>query len=443
MGEGASEKPADRAPTGGTTSPEAEHSPHLSSWQLRKSVREVADRREDIQTLYYIADQLSRSIEPDVMRRRAVEMASTIFGSRCVLLAGHFASDSTTFHGTVTYWENETHVVERPYPDPNVEEAVSFYDPVAVNRWRRGELSQETRTGEGTTVAFPLVRHGRRLGLILTPASQRDTAKDGRATAASPEVARAWIMHLGVALELAELQRQRVRQERLAAIGETVAGLSHCLKNTLNGLQGGQYVLDQGLRKGDRDLQQQGWRMVKEGIRHIGALSLDMLSFAGDRPIQREAIEPRVILEEVHALLAETAREMGIALALAVDPLAEPVSLDRHAVHRALLNLVTNAIDACVESDAGDKVTLGCRYEPDGVVMTVEDDGTGIPDSILSRITERFFTTKPTKGTGLGLPVVQRIMEQHGGLLEVESTLGCGSTFSLWFPREPGARAGE
>ena len=439
MNEGATERPESHTPATGAPSPELEHPPHLSSWQLRKSVRAVADRQEDLQALYYIADQLSRSIEPDVMRRRAVEMASAIFGSRCVLLAGHFASDSITFRGTVTYWQDETHVVEQHYPDSMVEASAPFYDPDAVDRWRRGELTQETRTREGTTVAFPLIRDGRRLGLILTPASPRDTAKDGRATAASPEVARAWIKHLGVALELAELQRQRVRQERLAAIGETVAGLSHCLKNTLNGLQGGQFILDEGLRKDDAQLLRQGWRMVKEGIRHIESLSLDMLSFVGDRPIRRDPIDPRSILEDVRDLLGESAASKGVALEVEAARREEPVRLDHHAVHRAVLNLAANALDACVESEGGDRVLLQCRYEPDGVVLTVADNGVGISESILPRVTERFFTTKPTKGTGLGLPVVQRIMERHGGLLEVESTLGAGSAFHLWFPREPGA----
>ena len=112
------------------------------------------------------------------------------------------------------------------------------------------------------------------------------------------------------------------------------------------------------------------------------------------------------------------------------------VPLDRHAIHRAVLNLATNAIDACTEGDEepGGVVVLKCRYGPDRVVLSVEDDGVGIPEADLPRVTDRFFTTKPTVGTGLGLPVVVKIADQHGGTLEVQSTPGEGSAFRLHLP---------
>lgn len=229
------------------------------------------------------------------------------------------------------------------------------------------------------------------------------------------------------------------RQERLAAIGATIAGLSHCLKNTLNGLRGGQYVVQTALKKDDPELLEKGWGIVKTGIQGIEALSLDMLMYAGDRPLRREPVVPGDVLQDAQALYEEAAKARGVRIRLDPDERADPVPLDRYAVQRAVLNLLTNAIDACVEAETGDTVVLRSRHEPDAVVFSVEDNGTGIPPGLLERIAEGFFTTKGSKGTGLGLPVVRKIVEQHGGTLEVDSTPGRGSVFHLRFPLQADA----
>jgi signal transduction histidine kinase len=236
------------------------------------------------------------------------------------------------------------------------------------------------------------------------------------------------------AQRLDESVKKLARQERLAAIGTTMAGLSHCLKNALNGLRGGSYVVEKGIEKDEPELLAKGWTIVKSGIRQIESLSLDMLTYAGDRPLRREPVVPADILRETLQLYGETAKQQGVELRLDLDERADPVPLDRHAVQRAYSNLVTNAIDACVESDDGDTVLLRSRYGTDDVVLAVEDDGVGIPEGLLEKVREQFFTTKASKGTGLGLPVVLKIVEQHGGALEVDSTPGRGSTFRMRFP---------
>jgi signal transduction histidine kinase len=163
-----------------------------------------------------------------------------------------------------------------------------------------------------------------------------------------------------------------------------------------------------------------------------------MLFYAADRAIDPKPANPNDTILEVIELLEENARSQGVVLKSALDPNMVPVPLDRHALYRAILNLTTNAIDACVESEHGNTVTLKSVIQQDSVLITVQDNGVGIPQELLRRITERFFTTKPSKGTGLGLPVVQKIAELHGGRLEVESVLGQGSSFHLRLPRQGG-----
>jgi signal transduction histidine kinase len=160
-----------------------------------------------------------------------------------------------------------------------------------------------------------------------------------------------------------------------------------------------------------------------------------MLFYAADQAIDLKPANPNDTILEIIELLEENARSQGVELKSNLDPNMVPVPLDPHALYRAILNLVTNAIDACVESDHGNAVTLKSVLEYDSVLITVQDNGIGIPQELLRRITERFYTTKSSKGTGLGLPVVQKIAELHGGRLEVESVLGQGSSFHLRIPR--------
>ncbi|MBM3790181.1 MAG: HAMP domain-containing histidine kinase, partial [Acidobacteria bacterium] len=394
-----------------------------------------APQRDDLNTLYYIAEQLSRTIAPNVIGRRAVELASSVFGSNCVLIAGHFHADARAFHGTVAYQGPGGEIIERPYPDELVQDNAPFYNVTIVERWLRGELDGVIRFREGSTVAYPLERHGRRLGLILAPARSRNESLDGRPTMAHPDVVEAARKHLAIALELSELERERLLQERLAAIGQTVAGLAHCLKNTLNGLKGGQYVVERALRTEDPEKLRKGWNVLTAGIQHIERLTLDMLIYAGEKSLDRKPANPNEIMQEVIDLYEDSAGGKGVHLRAELDQRMEPVWVDRHALYRAVLNLVTNAIDACVESESGSTVILRSQSRADHVLLTVEDNGVGIPKASLRRVTERFFTTKGSNGTGLGLPVVMKIAEQHGGTLEVESVFGQGSAFHLRIPK--------
>ena len=234
---------------------------------------------------------------------------------------------------------------------------------------------------------------------------------------------------------LANLQKELVEQERLAAIGETVAGLAHCLKNTLNGLRAGQYVIDRGLEKNDTEKLQTGWRVMKEGVRQVERLTFDMLYYAKERIPEREPIDPNEVIREVIDLLREMAAEKGVELRAALDEEIGVEELDRTTIYRAILNLVTNAIDACTESESGNLVILRSQGTADEIVLAVEDNGIGMSDEIQLQLFTRFFSTKATGGTGLGLSVVKKITEEHGGTLRVKSAWDKGSAFHIHLPR--------
>ena len=234
---------------------------------------------------------------------------------------------------------------------------------------------------------------------------------------------------------LADLQKDLVEQERLAAVGETVAGLAHCLKNTLNGLKAGQYVIDRGVEKNDTEKLLTGWRVMKEGIRQVESLTFDMLYYVKDRVPERLPTDPNEVIREVAALLREMAAEKGVELRVELDEELGVAALDRTAIYRAVLNLATNAIDACAESESDGVVAIGSSGVANEIVLAVADSGIGMSDETRSQLFTRFFTTKPGAGTGLGLPVVKKIVEEHGGTLQIITAPGKGSEFRMNLPR--------
>jgi signal transduction histidine kinase len=235
---------------------------------------------------------------------------------------------------------------------------------------------------------------------------------------------------------LARLQEELIQSERLAAVGETVAGLAHSLKNTLNALRAGQYVVDRAMELNDAEKLRKGRQVMKSAVGQVERLTFDMLYYIKERQPELEAVDPNQIAREVIDGTEDSAELRGVDLRAELDPEIGTLALDRTAIFRALVDLVTNAIDACAESESGDLVVLRTRRAgPQEIVLTVEDNGIGISEEVRSKLFTRLFSTKAGKGTGLGLSVVKKIAEGHGGDVEVESEPGKGSAFHIHLPR--------
>jgi signal transduction histidine kinase len=249
--------------------------------------------------------------------------------------------------------------------------------------------------------------------------------------------------HAGLALATADLNAQKLQTERLAAIGETVASLSHAIKNILQGLRGGADVVEMGLTKSDLKIAKGGWEILKRNLDRIVSLTLNMLAFSRHRSIELELTPLGPLVEECAQLLDSQANTKGAALIVDPDPEMPPVPLDAPLVHQALMNLMTNAVEA-VEPVKG-VITVRTIYHaansrgegsPPAVEIVVIDNGPGIPRDKLTKIFEPFHTTKGTKGTGLGLAVTKRIVEEHRGRIRVDSIEGQGATFRVVLPAE-------
>jgi PAS domain S-box-containing protein len=237
--------------------------------------------------------------------------------------------------------------------------------------------------------------------------------------------------------ELKKLQREKIEAERLAAVGQTVAGLAHGIKNLIMGLEGGMYVVNSGLRSDNEERVLQGWRMLEEDITRISSFVKEFLEFAKGRQPRVEMIQPNDVARTVVDHYRERAARSGVELVLDLGELGE-APMDGEGLHTCLTNLVLNAIDACVMStQEACQVTVSSR-EKDGVLtFEVIDDGCGMDYDIKQKVFTNFFSTKASgKGTGLGLLTTRKIVQEHGGRVSFDSTEGEGSVFRLQFPRD-------
>jgi PAS domain S-box-containing protein len=235
---------------------------------------------------------------------------------------------------------------------------------------------------------------------------------------------------------LKRLEQEKLDNERLAAVGQTVAQLAHGIKNILNGLQGGMYIIKSGTRTGQQQRVDRGWGMLERNVDRITVLVKEFLSFSKGHTPDVRLTDPNSVGLEVYELYHDAAAERGIDLQWRPGPGLAEAAMDPDEIHTCLANLVSNAMDACQASDnTGCTVTLGVSEEEDILVYSVQDTGCGMEYEIKKKAFTTFFTTKGTGGTGLGLLVTRKIVQEHGGKIHVSSTPGEGSVFRLELPR--------
>jgi signal transduction histidine kinase/pSer/pThr/pTyr-binding forkhead associated (FHA) protein len=238
----------------------------------------------------------------------------------------------------------------------------------------------------------------------------------------------------GLALANLRLVESRLRSERLAGVGQTVASLSHSIKNILQGLRGGADVVEMGLKKQQMKVIGGGWDIVSRNLERIYELTMNMLAYSKQRQPEFEMGNLPPLLGEVAALLAQQYENKKVALIQDYADDLPPMPLDAGGIHQAILNLLSNALDA-VEPESG-AVTLRADYLPDDEVVSIRitDNGEGMSSATLRRLFQPFQSSKGLKGTGLGLVVTKKIVEEHGGTITVRSKPKQGTTFTIRLP---------
>lgn len=238
----------------------------------------------------------------------------------------------------------------------------------------------------------------------------------------------------GLALANAEHYAARVHRERLAAVGQTVASLSHSIKNILQGLRGGADVVELGLRKHNMKVVGGGWEIVARNLDRIYGLTMNMLAYSKQQKPEFEMVNVPALLNEIVLLVKTQFDAKKTTLLTDFDQNMPPIPLDSDGIHQAVLNLVNNALDA-VDPDRG-VVSVSCQYDQDDhtAKIMIVDNGSGIGSESSRQLFMPFYSTKGLRGTGLGLAVSKKIVREHGGKITTESSPKKGAAFTIVLP---------
>jgi signal transduction histidine kinase len=275
----------------------------------------------------------------------------------------------------------------------------------------------------------PIKGRGKPLGVIQVDCS----VSDHTYTTEQLRLLTAIGYQAGLAIENVRLHESTVQSERLAAVGETVAVLSHHTKNILHGLTAGADIVESGLNKGDIERAKQAWPIVQRNLARINEMILNMLAFSKDREPGSEAVNVNDVIGECVELLVPRAEERQVALLADTEEMPD-IQADPAGLHQLFLNLIVNALDAV--ADGTGAVTVSSRFDSleREVTVSVIDNGRGIDPEQLRQIFNPFYSGKGQGGTGLGLAVAKKIAEEHTGRIEVASTVGEGTTFTVHLP---------
>lgn len=240
---------------------------------------------------------------------------------------------------------------------------------------------------------------------------------------------------------LEQLIREKTElQSHLSSLGLMIGSISHGIKGLLTGLDGGMYLLDSGFSKKNKEQVKEGWEVVKLMVERIRKMVMDILFYAKERDLKLERIDIRNFAEELVKELEPKMKSQKIKFIHNFNSELGEFEVDGTYVHSSLMNIIENAIDACSRDQAkkSPEIVFSVKAHKKNIIFEISDNGIGMDSDTQARIFTPFFSSKGSKGTGLGLFVSNTIIRQHGGTINVKSTSGQGTLFQIKIPKREG-----
>ena len=391
----------------------------ISSDQLLPRVMDILFEQLPVDRgIVFIRDEETRELIPQVVR--FLNRKSRAEASR----------DAVSASRTIMNYVVETH------------EGVLSSNVVSDERFRSGKSVQDL--GMRSVICVPIMARERVLGVIhLDCPVSRHTYNEHEL-----RLVIAVGNQTGLAIENARLVQAQLERERLAAVGETVSFLAHSIKNILQGMLGGADVVQRGIDKEDWPGLSKGWRILKRNVDKCDRLMRNMLTYSKQREPMIELRNVNKLVEEVVELAQGQADEAHIVLLSERDDDCPPIPVDYDGLFEALLNLVSNAVDAAPRETG--LINVRSEFDPveRRVWIRVRDNGPGVPEAERLRIFEPFHSTKGQAGTGLGLAAARKVVREMGGDVSLACPQDGGAEFSVWLPtadarrRSPGDTQG-
>lgn len=307
-------------------------------------------------------------------------------------------------------------------------ESINVPDVAADERFF-ADADKLTQFQTRSILAVPLLDRDELIGVVEVL-----NKEDGNGfTAADQHVLEIMGSVVATAIQNARLIEENLQQARLAALGEAVAGLSHFTKNIISGMNASIDLIDGALSTGNTESLERSWPVLKRCSMRISNLVEDMLAFSKEREPVREACDVEELLRETIATFDAYLLRQKVTLHLDAAAGPEPAWVDSRAIVRCLLNFLVNAADA-VPREGGEVWVTAHRIENGTLAIEVADNGPGVPEELRGKLFDPFFSTKGSKGTGLGLAVVQKAAKEHGGGVFIDDREGGGAVFRLEVP---------
>jgi two-component system NtrC family sensor kinase len=235
-----------------------------------------------------------------------------------------------------------------------------------------------------------------------------------------------------------EANRAVARAEKLAAIGRLASGVVHEINNPLATISACAEALESRVAEGAFD----GSKALEDLTEYLGLIRSEafrcktitngLLDFSRTRPTQHSLIHLPDVISSAARLLSHQRRNVEVGFQIEIPSSLPPISGDALQLQQAVIALGTNALDAMPD---GGTLAISARDAGMQILVEISDTGVGIPPENIPKIFEPFFTTKEVgRGTGLGLAVCYGILTEHGGSLDVQSTVGAGTTFTITLP---------
>ena len=404
--------------------------------------RWLARARSNLQVMYRTALAVSHTLDIDELLNRILQLVfEWVEADRgCIML---FDPETRTLHSKARRDRNAgattAMAISRTILDYVLErgEGVLTSDAQDDDRFSSGH--SVLRTGVREAICVPMQGRYGTVGIIyvdtLTPLAEAVGAGQRRFSEEHLKLLIAIGHQAALAVEDTTYYSAMVQSERMAAVGHTIATLSHHIKNILQGIRGGSYLVEMGLENDDLAVLQKGWNIVSRNQNKISSLVMDMLSFSKEREPDPVATDLVALVADIVETVHHRADEAGTQIRWTPPTDLPRLLFDPEGISRAVLNVVSNALDAVEERpDATVEIFLEADFQKQLVRVIVSDNGAGMKPETVAEIFDLFVSTKGSRGTGLGLTVSRKILREHGGDIRAESELGRGSRFVLEFP---------
>ena len=396
--------------------------------------KSIITSHKRLATLYKLSEVLHGAVDEKFMLDRVMDLIFEILPADRGIILTKFHETAKDFEPIIIRYrgpkqKSDKIFISKTIIDKAINEkvAVLSLDAQTDKRFSASEsiIAHDIRS----TMCVPMISKNRVIGVIHidTKESIHAFSDDDLAflTSISNEIAVAW--------ENLKMREEMIRNERMAAVGQTITGIAHNIKNILLLSKGGTQLLSNAIENKNIDLVNESWGIVKRGLDKISKLVQDMLNYSKTRRVVKTQCNINKLIKETVEVVKEELQKKKIQINFDLDNAITDRPLDEEGICRTLENLIVNATEA-ISHDHG-LITVSTKTGSDETLfIKIEDNGSGIPSENLEKIFLPFFTTKGSTGTGLGLAMTKKVIEDMSGKIFVESEEGIGTSFIINLP---------